>query len=105
MSTTRPLELVHIDLSGHMRVMSKGGKKYILVLVDDYSRYTWTAFLTSKEDTFEAFIGIIRRLEIKMGTKLASIRSDHGTEFDNVTFSEYCTSLGIDHNFSAPRSP
>jgi len=39
-STTRPLELLHVDLCGPMRVTSRGGKRYVLVIVDDYSRFT-----------------------------------------------------------------
>nr|GEY52570.1 integrase, catalytic region, zinc finger, CCHC-type, peptidase aspartic, catalytic [Tanacetum cinerariifolium] len=39
------LNLLHIDLCGPMRVASINGKKYILVIVDDYSKYTWTLFL------------------------------------------------------------
>ena len=52
-STNRPLELLHMDLCGPMKIMSRGGKRYVLVLVDDYSRFTWTLFLASKDATFE----------------------------------------------------
>ncbi|GKB36145.1 integrase, catalytic region, zinc finger, CCHC-type containing protein, partial [Tanacetum coccineum] len=45
------LELLHMDLCGPMRVASINGKKYILVIVDDYSRYTWVYFLHSKDKT------------------------------------------------------
>nr|GEW32497.1 Gag-Pol polyprotein [Tanacetum cinerariifolium] len=45
------LDLLHMDLCGLMRVESINGKKYILVIVDDYSRYTWTHFLRSKDET------------------------------------------------------
>jgi len=66
-------------LCGPMRVKSRGGKRYAFVLVDDYTRYTWTIFLTSKYDTFEAFCSLIRKLEKKFENKLIPIRSDHGT--------------------------
>ena len=49
-STTRPLELLYVDLCGPMRITSK---RYVLVVVDDYSRFTWTLFLASKDETFE----------------------------------------------------
>jgi len=39
-STSRPLELLHIDLCGPMRIMSRGGKRYVCVIVDDYSHFT-----------------------------------------------------------------
>ena len=51
-STSRPLELIHMDLVGPARVKSLGGNLYALVVVDDYSRFTWTMFLPSKHDAF-----------------------------------------------------
>ncbi|GJQ95897.1 retrovirus-related pol polyprotein from transposon TNT 1-94 [Tanacetum coccineum] len=53
------LNLLHMDLCGPMRVASINGKKYILVIVDDYSRYTWTLFLRSKDETPEN--GVVER--------------------------------------------
>ncbi|GJX29785.1 retrovirus-related pol polyprotein from transposon TNT 1-94 [Tanacetum coccineum] len=50
-SSKRRLQLLHMDLCGPMRVESINGKKYVLVIVDDYSRYTWTYFLRSKHET------------------------------------------------------
>jgi len=82
----------------------KGGR-YVFVLVDDYSRYTWTLFLASKDDAFEAFCSLIRKLQNKFEKQLLSIRSDHGTEFENLKFAHYCDVHGVDHNFSAPRTP
>ncbi|GJS66258.1 retrovirus-related pol polyprotein from transposon TNT 1-94 [Tanacetum coccineum] len=58
------LNLLHMDLCGPMRVASINGKKYILVIVDDYSRYTWTLFLRSKDETPEVlkdFLTMIQR--------------------------------------------
>jgi len=54
-STTQPLQLLHIDLFGPFRTMSFGGNYYALVIVDDYSRFPWTLFLTHKRDVFYAF--------------------------------------------------
>ena len=51
-STTLPLELLHVDLCGLMRITSRGGKMYALVIVGGYSRFTWTLFLASKDETF-----------------------------------------------------
>nr|GEX77973.1 hypothetical protein [Tanacetum cinerariifolium] len=50
-SSKRRLQLLHMDLCGLMRVASINGKRYVLVIVDDYSRYTWTYFLRSKDET------------------------------------------------------
>ena len=54
-STSKPLELLHMDLFGSSRTKSFGGNYYVLVIVDDYSRYTLTFFLTLKSDAFKAF--------------------------------------------------
>src|ERR1044071_7327378 len=54
-STSNPLELIHMDICGPMRIQSIGGSKYILVLVDDYSRFTWMIFIRSKSEVFSRF--------------------------------------------------
>ena len=54
-STSRPLELLHMDLFGPTKTYSLGGKRYGLVIVDDFSRYTWVLFLAHKDETFNAF--------------------------------------------------
>ena len=104
-STTRPLEILHVDLCGPMRVMSRGGKRYVLVIVDDYSRFTWTLFLATKDESFEKFIVFLKKVETRVGHSLVCLRSDHGTEFENSSFMDYCNMHGVEHNFSAPRTP
>ncbi|XP_074313649.1 uncharacterized protein LOC141648837 [Silene latifolia] len=104
-STTKPLELIHMDLCGPMRIRSRGGSLYVCVLVDDYSRFVWTLFLHAKSETFEEFLVLIKKLQNKLGHKLISIRTDHGREFENDSFISFCREHGIDHNFSAPRTP
>nr|XP_009766369.1 PREDICTED: uncharacterized protein LOC104217756 [Nicotiana sylvestris] len=84
--TSKPLDLLHMDLSGHMRVQSKGGKRYIFVIVDDYSKFTWTLFLRTNDETFEVFVAFVKKNQVKMDSKVAYIRSDHGTEFDNTKY-------------------
>ena len=61
-STSRPLELIHMDLFGATRVASLGGMHYAYILVDDYSRYTWVCFLTHKNDAFKAFENFVKRV-------------------------------------------
>nr|GEW75272.1 ribonuclease H-like domain-containing protein [Tanacetum cinerariifolium] len=62
-SSKRRLHLLHMDLCGPMRVESINGKKYVLVIVDDYSRYTWTHFLRSKDETPEVLIDFFRLVQ------------------------------------------
>ena len=85
-SSTCSFELIHIDLCGPMRVQSRRGKRYVFVLVDDYTRYTWTLFLAAKDDAFEVFCSLMRKIQRKYGKQLKAIRSDHGTEFENSKF-------------------
>ncbi|XP_070039289.1 uncharacterized protein [Nicotiana tomentosiformis] len=99
------MELVHIDLCGPIRILSRGGKRYVMVLIDDYSRFTWTLFLTYKDEAFDMFTSFVRKTQKQLGNQHTSIRYDHGTEFENAKFAEFCDEHGIDHNFSAPRTP
>jgi len=104
-SSSRPLELLHMDLFGPSRTMSLGGNYYALVIVDDFSRYTWTLFLESKSDAFSAFKKLARALQNTRNFSIGSIRSDHGGEFQNEKFSKFCEKTRILNNFSAPRTP
>ncbi|XP_070045987.1 uncharacterized protein [Nicotiana tomentosiformis] len=104
-STSRPLDLLHMDLCRPMRVPGRGGKKYIFVIVDDYSRFTWTLFLRTNDETFPVFVAFVKQIQVNISHNIVSIRYDHGTEFDNVKFDEFYVKNGISHNFSAPRTP
>ena len=104
-STTRPLQLLHMDLFGPSRTMSFGGNYYALVIVDDYSRFTWTLFLANKSDAFRAFKRLAKVIQNEKNLHISSIRSDHGGEFENNLFETFCEENGIEHNFSSPRTP
>nr|GEU97341.1 retrovirus-related Pol polyprotein from transposon TNT 1-94 [Tanacetum cinerariifolium] len=105
-STTRCLELFHMDLFGPSAVRSYEGNRYTLVIVDDYSRYTWTRFFKDKTEAFNQFEIFSKKIQNQLECTIVSIRTDHGREFDNeVRFGEFCNANGITHNFSAPRTP
>ncbi|GKB56582.1 retrovirus-related pol polyprotein from transposon TNT 1-94 [Tanacetum coccineum] len=105
-STKRCLELLHMDLFGSSAIKSYGGNLYTLVVVDDYSRYTWTKFLKTKNEAFEKFEILSRKIQNQLGSSIVAIRTDHGQEFDNeVQFGAYCDAQGITHNFLAPHTP
>ncbi|GJW23362.1 retrovirus-related pol polyprotein from transposon TNT 1-94 [Tanacetum coccineum] len=105
-STKRCLELLHMDLFGPSAIKIYGGNLYTLVVVDDYSRYTWTRFLKTKNEASEKFEILRKKIQNQLGSSIIAIRMDHCREFDNeVQFSAYCDALGITHNFSAPRTP
>ncbi|GJU37691.1 zf-CCHC domain-containing protein [Tanacetum coccineum] len=105
-STSKCLELLYMDLFGPSAVQSYGGNFYTLVIVDDYSRYTWTRFLKHKNEAFDHFEILSKKIQNQKGCPIISIRTDHGREFDNeVQFEAFCDANGITHNFSAPRTP
>jgi len=103
-STTHPLKLLHVDLCDPMRITSIDGKRYVLVIVDDYCRFTWTLFLASKDETCEKFLMFLKRTEKRVGHSLVSLRSDHRKEFENLSFIDYCELHGVGHNFSVPKT-
>ncbi|KAJ9565777.1 hypothetical protein OSB04_001743 [Centaurea solstitialis] len=103
--TEKPLQLIHMDLCGPMRVQSINGKKYVLVMVDDYSRYTWVKFLRSKDEAPEIIISVLKEVQVNLQSQVQKIRSDHGTEFKNKVLGGYLESVGIKHTFAAVRTP
>ncbi|GJU45283.1 retrovirus-related pol polyprotein from transposon TNT 1-94 [Tanacetum coccineum] len=105
-STTKCLELLHMDLFGPSAVQSYKGNFYTLVIVDDYSRYTWTRFLKHKNEDFDHFEILSKKIQVQKGCLIISIRTGHGREFDDeVQFGAFCDANGITHNFLAPRTP
>ncbi|GJT00821.1 retrovirus-related pol polyprotein from transposon TNT 1-94 [Tanacetum coccineum] len=99
------LELLHMDLCGPMRVASINGKKYILVIVDDYSRYTWVYFLHSKDETPEIIKKFIAQAQLNYKAKVCKIRTDNGTEFKNATLKAHYEKLGIMQQFLTAQTP
>ncbi|GJU24939.1 retrovirus-related pol polyprotein from transposon TNT 1-94 [Tanacetum coccineum] len=99
------LNLLHMDLCGPMRVASINGKKYILVIVDDYSRYTWTLFLRSKDETPEVLKDFLTMIQRNLQAQVITVRTDRGTEFLNKTLHAYFKEEGIEHQTSTPRTP
>nr|GEU30795.1 reverse transcriptase domain-containing protein [Tanacetum cinerariifolium] len=90
-SMTRCLKLLHMDLFGPSAVRSYEGNRYTFVIVDDYSRYTWTRFLKDKTEAFDQFEIFNKKIQNQLGYTIVSIRTDHGREFDNeVQFGEFC---------------
>ena len=68
---------------GPTRIESLGGKRYIMVVVDDFTRYTWVILPQSKFDTSEHIRALCRRLQNEKSLKIDQIQSDHGKEFKN----------------------
>nr|GEY74994.1 putative ribonuclease H-like domain-containing protein [Tanacetum cinerariifolium] len=99
------LNLLHMDLCGPMRVASINGKKYILVFVDDYSRYTWTLFLCSKDETPEVLKDFLTMIQKNLQALVITVRTDRGTEFLNKILNAFFKEEGIEHQTSTARTP
>nr|GEZ94706.1 putative ribonuclease H-like domain-containing protein [Tanacetum cinerariifolium] len=104
-SDNSKLELLHMDLCGPMQVALINGKKYILVIVDDYPRYTWVYFLHSKDETPEIIKKFIAQAQPNYKAKICKIHIDNGTEFKNVNLKAYYENLGIMQQISTARTP
>nr|GEV85833.1 putative reverse transcriptase domain, ribonuclease H-like domain, aspartic peptidase domain protein [Tanacetum cinerariifolium] len=99
------LHLLHMDLCGPMRIASINGKRYVLVIVDDYSRYTWVHFLRSKDEAPEVIIKFLKRITLLLQSPVIIIRTDNDTEFKTQVLKKYFDSVGISHQMSSVRTP
>ncbi|MCO5577608.1 hypothetical protein L7F22_031439 [Adiantum nelumboides] len=100
-----PLALVHTDLCGPMSTSSLSGLCYMLVLVDDFSRYTWVSFLKLKSEAFGSIRDWKAMVEKEKDLKVKSIRSDRGGEFLSENFARWCKSEGIRRQLTTPYTP
>jgi transposase InsO family protein len=105
MTTTRPLEMLHMDLFGPIAYISIDGNKYDLVIIDDYSCFTSVFFLCDKSETQEVLKKFLKRAQNEFDAKVKKIRSDNGSEFKNTQVEDYLNQEGIEHEFLAPYTP
>ena len=98
------LKLVHVDLCGPMFVESLGGRRYFLLLVDDFSRMCWVYFWKCKSEAFEQFKRFKSLVEKQSGCQIKSLRTDRGGEFLSTEFNTYCEENGIHRELTAPRT-
>ncbi|GJT03235.1 retrovirus-related pol polyprotein from transposon TNT 1-94 [Tanacetum coccineum] len=89
------LHLLHMDLCGPIRVESINGKRYVLVIVDDYSCYTWVHFVRSKDEAPEAIKTFLKKIQVLLQALVIIVRTDNDTEFKNQVLQEYFNNVGI----------
>ncbi|GJT39979.1 retrovirus-related pol polyprotein from transposon TNT 1-94 [Tanacetum coccineum] len=94
-----------MDLCVPMRVASINGKKYILVIVDDYSRFTRVYFLYTKDETPEIITKFIAQVQLNYDAKIHKIRTNNDTKFKNATLKAHYEKLGIMKQFSTAQTP
>ncbi|GKB86208.1 retrovirus-related pol polyprotein from transposon TNT 1-94 [Tanacetum coccineum] len=99
------LYLLHMDLCGPMRVESFNMKKYILVIFDDYYRFTWVKFLRSRDKAPEAIIKCIKNILVCLNATFHNVRTDNGTEFVNQTLRDFYVNVNIWHQTFVAHTP
>jgi hypothetical protein len=102
MTTTRPLEMLHMNLFDPITYISIGRNKYGIVIIDDYSCFTWVFLLYDKSETEEVLKKFLKRAQNEFDAKVKKIRSDNGSEFKNTQVEYYLDQEGITHEFSIP---
>lgn len=102
-NTHSPFELLHADLWGPFTTESILGQKYFLTLVDDYSRFAWIIFFTTKSEIKQSIIHFVASLENQFNNTLKCFRSDNGSEF--LSLNDFFLSKGINHQKSCVETP
>lgn len=102
---TEKLELIHADLCGPITPTSNSGKRYLFVLVDDFSRKTWIYFLAEKSETFETFKAYKSLVEKEANAVIRGLRTDRGGEFTSDTFNKFCKDQGIRRQLTTAYTP
>nr|GEY71342.1 copia protein [Tanacetum cinerariifolium] len=92
-ASNKPLYLLYMDLCGSMCVKSINGKRYVLVVVDDYSRYMWVFFLLSKDKASEVIISFIKKTQVNLQLQVHRVRTDNSTEFKNKNLANFIDEL------------
>jgi transposase InsO family protein len=103
--TTRPLKMLHINMFGPIAYISIGGNKYGLVIIDDYSRFTWVFFLQDKSETQDVLKKFLKRTQNNFDAKIKRIRSHNDTEFKNTQVEDFLDEEDIKHGFLVSYTP
>jgi hypothetical protein len=99
LSTSRPLELLHMDLFGPTTYKSLGGNLYCLVIVDDYSRYAWTSFPEDKSKTVGIFKTFIKKAQNEFESSVVKVRSDNGRSSRTLKLKSFAMTLASSMSF------
>jgi transposase InsO family protein len=104
-TVSSPFSLIHADLWGPAPIVSYTGFKYYLVLVDEFTKFTWTYLLKHKSDTLQVFTQFHAMVHTQFSLPIKTFRTDCGGEFTSTKFNQFCTNHGIIHQLSCPHTP
>uniref|UniRef100_A0A2N9HH13 Integrase catalytic domain-containing protein n=1 Tax=Fagus sylvatica TaxID=28930 RepID=A0A2N9HH13_FAGSY len=102
---TAPFQIVHADLWGPAPSVSLNGFRFYLVLVDEYTKFTWVYLLTHKSETFTLFKQFTALIHNQFKQSVQIFRTDCGGEFTSTAFNTFCADNGIIHQLSCPHTP
>nr|GEX78479.1 hypothetical protein [Tanacetum cinerariifolium] len=105
LNSKQRLHLLHMDLCGLIRVANINGQRYVLVIVDDYSLYTWVHFLRTKDETREVIKNFLKKIFVRLQAPVIIVHTDNENEFKNYALKEYFDSVDITHETSAAKIP
>jgi len=100
-----PLELIHSDLCDMNGVLTKGGKRYFMTLIDDATRFCYVYLLRTKYEALDYFKIYKAEVENQLERKIKRLRSDRGDEYFPKIIDEFCEEHGIIHERTPPYSP
>nr|GEW17209.1 hypothetical protein [Tanacetum cinerariifolium] len=99
------LGLIHTDVCGPFRTVSREGASYFITFTDDFSRYGYVYLMKHKHEVFETFKVFQNEVENQLGKKIKAIRSDRGGEYLSHEFINHMTSYGIVSQLTSPYTP
>ena len=97
--------MIHGDLCGPITPTSHSGKRYLLVLVDDFSRKTWIYFLADKLEAFETFKNLKNLVKKEAKTAIRGLRTDWEGEFTSNEFNKFCKDNRTKRQLTAAYTP
>nr|GFC89244.1 retrotransposon protein, putative, Ty1-copia subclass [Tanacetum cinerariifolium] len=99
------LRLIHIDVCGPFKIMSRQGASYFITFTDDFSRYGYVYLLKHKHEVFETFKVFQKEVENQLGKTIKSLRYDHGGEYMSQEFLDHIKDHGIITHQTPPYTP
>ncbi|GJX06210.1 retrotransposon protein, putative, ty1-copia subclass [Tanacetum coccineum] len=99
------LGVIHTDVCGPLRHVSRQGASYFITFTDDYSRYGYVYLLKHKHEVFETFKVFKNEVENQLGKTIKAIRSDRGGEYISQEFKDYLKANGIVQQLTPPYTP
>lgn len=102
---SKPFSIIHSDLWGPSRVLTRNHKKWFVTFIDDHTRVCWVYLLKEKTEVRNVFQNFHSMIQTQFQTQIQVLRSDNGTEYFNSILGDYLRTKGIIHQSSCPNTP